>query len=247
VTSPRVDPHVAFAELGRIRLGENDLEAVLLRVATLAKDTLGAAEVSVTLVQGARAFTAAFTGELARELDEGQYELGHGPCMDAALSGTSVAITDMTADERWPDFGERATKAGALSSLSIPLPVQESVLGALNCYGRAPNHFGPESLEVGLSFAGYAAVAVANAHLFDTTANLAHHMEAAMATRAVIEQAKGIVMAERRCSPDEAFTFLSLLSQNTNRKLRELARDIVDGVQGDGAPGPGGHRPERPS
>ena len=64
---------------------------------------------------------------------------------------------------------------------------------------------------------------MANAHLYDSTANLAHHMQAAMESRAVIEQAKGIVMGERRCSAEEAFAILVKVSEDTNRKLRDVA------------------------
>jgi AmiR/NasT family two-component response regulator len=77
------------------------------------------------------------------------------------------------------------------------------------------------------TFAGYAAVALANAHLYDTQASLAQHMQAAMENRAVIEQAKGIIMGDRRCSPDEAFQILAKLSQDTNRKLRDVATALV--------------------
>ena len=69
---------------------------------------------------------------------------------------------------------------------------------------------------------------MANAHLYDTTASLAHHMQAAMESRAVIEQAKGIVMADRRCTADEAFAILAKVSQDTNRKLRDVATALVD-------------------
>jgi AmiR/NasT family two-component response regulator len=80
---------------------------------------------------------------------------------------------------------------------------------------------------VAQTFAGYAAVALANAHLYDAQATLAQHMQAAMENRAVIEQAKGIIMGDRRCSPDEAFQILTKLSQDTNRKLRDVATALV--------------------
>jgi AmiR/NasT family two-component response regulator len=81
------------------------------------------------------------------------------------------------------------------------------------------------------TFSAYAAVALANAHLYDTTATLAQHMQAAMQHRAVIEQAKGILIAGRGCSPEEAFTILRKLSQDTNRKLRDVAAALVDQAQ----------------
>jgi AmiR/NasT family two-component response regulator len=79
-----------------------------------------------------------------------------------------------------------------------------------------------------------AAVAMANSHLYDSQAALAHHMQTAMASRAVIEQAKGIVMGERHCSADEAFQLLVKLSQRTDRKLRDVAQALVDRAAGAG-------------
>jgi GAF domain-containing protein len=223
-----LDPAAAFAELGRIKLSETDLDHVLSRVAELAKRTLpGASEVSVTLVRGDKARTVAFTGPLASILDEWQYEQGHGPCMDAAAAGATLSIPDMAVESRWPSWAARAAEAGACSSLSIALPVQENVIGALNVYSVDPKAFDDDAVTLAETFAGYAAVALANAHVYDATATLAQQMQAAMRSRAVIEQAKGIIMGQRRCTADEAFALLSKLSQNSNRKLRDVAEAVV--------------------
>ncbi len=235
---PPMDPTEAFVQLGRIKLGETDINRVLERVAELAKRTIpGAREVSVTLIRGGKdAHTAAFTGDLALRLDEWQYEHGHGPCLDAAASTTTLSVPDMTTESRWPDWSDRAVKAGAHSSLSIGLPIEEAVSGALNIYATAPEAFDDDAVILAQTFSGYAAVALANAHLYNAQATLAHHMEAAMASRAVIEQAKGIIMGERRCSPDEAFAILTEVSQDTNRKLRDVAAALVARAMGNPKP-----------
>jgi GAF domain-containing protein len=223
-----LDPIEAFAELGRIRLGEADIDAVLQRIADLAKRTVpGAEEVSVTLVRSSTAQTAAFTGDLARHLDESQYERGHGPCLDASASAASLSLPDMRSESRWPDFAARALAVGCRSSLSIGLPAQDAVSGALNVYAVETAAFDDDAIVLAQTFGGYAAVALANAHLYDTQATLARQMQAAMESRAVIEQAKGIIMGGRRCSPDEAFRILSKLSQESNRKLRDVAAALV--------------------
>ncbi|MEU4215872.1 GAF and ANTAR domain-containing protein [Actinoplanes sp. NPDC026623] len=218
----------AFAQLGRIKLSETDLNGVFQQIADLAKRTIpGASEVSVTLVKNQDAHTAAFTGDLALALDETQYKLGHGPCLDAAVSTSIQHVADMTRDDRWPDWTSRAREAGAHSSLSIGLPVQEAVNGALNVYATEPDAFDENALAVAETFAGYAEVAMANAYLYNAQTTLAQHMEIAMRSRAVIEQAKGIIMGDRRCSADEAFAILTKLSQDTNHKLRDVAAALV--------------------
>jgi GAF domain-containing protein len=227
-----LDPTDAFAELGRIKLSETDVDGVLHTIAELARRTIpGTDEVSVTLIRGKGATTAAFTGDLARDLDEVQYRKGNGPCLDAAASGASLSLPDMAAESRWPDWAARALRVGVNSSLSIGLPIHETVSGALNVYATKPDNFDQDAIILAQTFAGYAAVALANAHLYDVTATLAQHMQAAMEHRAVIEQAKGIIMGERRCTADQAFQILSKLSQDTNRKLREVAAALVARAQ----------------
>ena len=224
-----MEPTDAFAQLGRIKLAETDLNGVFQQIADLAKRTVpGAGEVSVTLVENQDAHTPAFTGGLALALDESQYQLGHGPCFDAAVSTSTQHIADMTSESRWQDWTVLAREAGAHSSLSIGLPVQESVTGALNIYATKPDAFDEDALAIAQTFASYAEVAMANAYLYNAQTTLAQHMDIAMRSRAVIEQAKGIIMGDRRCSADEAFTILTKLSQNTNRKLRDVAVALVE-------------------
>lgn len=230
-----LEPADAFGRLGRIKLGETDLTGVLDQVADLARRTLpGADEVSVTLVGDDKAHTAASTGQLALRLDEWQYAHGHGPCLDASATYTTLSLPDMAVEDRWPDYAAEALAAGAYSSLSVGLPIHERVTGALNVYAGKPEAFDGDAIVLGQTFAGYAAVALANAHLYDAQANLAQQMQAAMQSRAVIEQAKGIIMGSRRCSADEAFALLSRISQDSNRKLRDVAAALVaNAVRGD--------------
>ncbi|MEU4221386.1 GAF and ANTAR domain-containing protein [Actinoplanes sp. NPDC026623] len=223
-----LNPFSAFAELGRIKLNDTDLDGVLRRIAELSKQTLtGVSEASVTLVRGRNAYTAAFTGDVALRLDERQYVEGGGPCLQAAATTSTLSVPDLAQETRWPGYIRQAIGAGINSSLSVGLPLQDKVTGALNLYATKVDAFDEDAVVLAQTFSGYAAVALANAHVFDATATLAQQMQAAMESRAVIEQAKGIIMAERRCCADEAFLVLSKLSQDSNRKLREVAAALV--------------------
>ena len=226
--TPHLTPADAFVQLGRIKLGETTLHGVFQQVADLARRTVpGAGEVSVTLVQSGRAHTPACTDEWALALDEAQYDLGHGPGLDAALSTSTQHIADMAGEERWREWTVRACAAGAHSSLSIGLPVRDAVTGALNLYATRPYAFDEDALAAAQTFASYAEVAMANAYLYNAQTTLAQHMEVAMRSRAVIEQAKGIIMRDRRCSADEAFAVLTKLSQHSNRRLRDVAVALI--------------------
>lgn len=151
--------------------------------------------------------------------------------MDAAVSGATIAVADTAASTDYPDFGRIARRRGITHILSIGLPVQQQTTGALNIYGSGGNPFDAETREVASAFAGYAAVAVANVGAYARAQNLARNLQRALQSRAVIEQAKGILMAQRGISAEAAFELLSMYSQTSNRKLRDIARDIVAAVQ----------------
>jgi GAF domain-containing protein len=221
-------PDRVLTQLGLIKLGQTDLSGILSRVADFARQGLPAAkDVSITLVGDGGPYTAAYTDESALALDELQYRQQAGPCLEAAAEQVTVHVPDTARDSRWNGWPQRAAAAGAGSVLSVALPILDDVGGALNIYGQASEVFDKKEIRAAQRFAEHAAVTLANAHLYDRTASLAHQMQSAMEHRAVIEQAKGIVMAERRCTPEEAFAVLTKVSQDSNRKLRDLAAAIV--------------------
>jgi GAF domain-containing protein len=218
----------SLLELAAIVYSGETLQSVLERVAQIAKRALpGADEVSVTLIRDDEPFTAAFTGQLALDADEMQYERGYGPCMDAGRAGIVLRVEDMRREERWPDYAAAVSARGVLSSLSVPLPIQDRYVGALNIYSATPAAFDDGAVAAGQLLASYAAVAVHNAQAFTEASALAADLAKAMQSRAVIEQAKGIIMNERRCTADEAFTLLTRVSQQANIKLRDIAAEMV--------------------
>ena len=219
---------LAFAELARIDLGQADVDKVLQRVVEIAATALPvAAHVSMTVADERGLTSPAATGPVAQELDETQYAYGHGPCVDAAFSRAPVVVRDMEAESRWPDFLPDALSRGVLSSLSVPLPLPQASGGAVNLYATEPRAFDEQALEVAEALVGYAAVTIANAHRYAQAAAMAEQMRQAMSSRAVIEQAKGFLAAQRRITPDAAFELLAQASQHSNRKLREIATDVI--------------------
>ena len=112
--------------------------------------------------------------------------------------------------------------------MSIPVPLQREVSAALNIYSTEQDAFDSGAVELASTFAAYAGVALANMHLYEAQAQLAEQLQTAMQSRAVIEQAKGILVGARRCTPEEAFDILVRISQDTNRKLRDVAQALLD-------------------
>jgi GAF domain-containing protein len=224
-----IQPQDAFAELAKISLADHTLDRVMAKIAELAKRTLQLdGEVSVTLVQRGKPSTVASTGTLATELDERQYDRGYGPCLDCIDGGAPLVVKDMRSEQRWADWARSAAEFGAGSSMSIPVPIQREVSAALNIYSTEPDAFDADALELASTFAAYAGVALANMHLYEAQGQVAEQLQAAMQSRAVIEQAKGILMGQRRCTAQQAFELLVRLSQDSNRKLRDVAQALVD-------------------
>lgn len=226
---PLMPPQDAYNELGRLVVGAQSRGRVLARVGELAKACVaGAEEVSVTLVDdGAHLSTAAFTGRLAAHLDEQQYADGFGPCLHAAETGQVVRIDDTAHETTYPDFAAVAARQGVRSVLSVGLPIPQRIVGALNVYRFEAAPLGPDSLRVLQAFSGFAAVALANHALYASAVALSTELHTAMQSRAVIDQAKGVLMGRLHCSADEAFQHLVTQSQHRNRKLREIAAEVV--------------------
>lgn len=225
--------HQAFEQLSALRLREHSLQSALQAVVDLAKTTIpGASEVSISLVSTEKADTFVSTGQLATDLDEHQYERNYGPCMDASSSGQLMAIDDTTTELRWVDFTTAATQRGALSVVSVPITLQKSpaVSAALNIYGTQAHAFDAEALRIATSFSSHAESMLENMYAHHLAQELVQQLTQALGTRPVIDQAKGIVMRDRGCTEGEAFALLVAESQRTDRKLRDIAQEVVNSV-----------------
>ena len=218
----------ALEQLGRLALREHSMKSILQAVVDLAKTVLpGDPEASITLLVNDKPTTAVFTGQLALECDESQYGHGYGPCLHTASTGELTEIANMQAETRWRDYVQRAAARGALSSLSVPLPISEGVLGALNIYAREVNAFDEDSRSAAVRFAPYAGVAVANMYAYQDARNLADNLQKALDSRAIIDQAKGILMERHKVTAEQAFEVLVRISMQTNRKLRDIADQLA--------------------
>ncbi|MBV9485115.1 MAG: GAF and ANTAR domain-containing protein [Frankiaceae bacterium] len=218
----------AVRALAGIIAGDADLESVLQRACVATKSVIpGADEVSVTILEADRPRTVASVGDLAMHVDLVQYEAEEGPCLDAARNGRPVHVSDLEADDRWAAYRMKAIDAGIRASLSVPLEMVGSVAGALNIYSRERASFDDEVIDVAFDLAHYTSIVATASDAQNRATVLAQQMREAMESRAVIEQAKGILMAQRRITADEAFEMLVRASQEGHRKLRDVAQALV--------------------
>ncbi|WP_244276996.1 GAF and ANTAR domain-containing protein [Geodermatophilus obscurus] len=206
------------------------MEGALQRVTDLASTVLpGNPEASVTLVVREHPSTVVATGLLAVDLDEGQYECGSGPCLHAAVTRQIADVPDTRSETRWPDYARRAAGSGALSSLSVPLVIDApQVSGSLNLYAQRPNGFDEGSRSTATRFGLYAALAAGTLSRYRRAVERADRLEVTFASRAVIEQARGMLMERHGVTPDGAFRILARASMHTHSTVRRLAEHLVD-------------------
>ncbi|SER26146.1 GAF and ANTAR domain-containing protein [Microlunatus flavus] len=211
-----------FSEIARLLQAEDDTDTMLDElVASAVRMIPGAQDGSISVVTGRTEVTSEHpTSDFPARMDEIQTEERQGPCLDAAYEHETVRVPDMTREERWPRFARRAAEAGTGSMLSFQLYVEHDDLGALNLYSREPNAFDDESEQVGLLFASHAAVAFADARKLD-------QLSRAAGSRDLIGQAKGILMERYGLDEQQAFRVLTRVSQNSHRKLHDVAQELA--------------------
>jgi GAF domain-containing protein len=221
----------AFDALARFVISEHTIEQALQLVVDLARPAVGEADaVGVSLLRKGSVMTAAATGPRTLAVDHLQYQAGSGPCLQAIKDGEVQIVRAMLTESRWPDFTNKALYEGVQSILACPLKTDGEVLGALNFYSSHEQGFDSRAVSVGEAFAVRASVLLLNVSRYQAASELASQLEEALQSRAVIDQAKGILMEREKISSDEAFDRLKLGSQHSNIKVRELAQRIVAGV-----------------
>lgn len=221
----------SLAALSRFFVGDGTFEETLTRVTGLTVEAVAPAEFAgITMLVEGRQRTAIFTDETAPEIDQAQYDSGEGPCLDAFREQRIRRIESTLADGPWPEFRRAAAAHGIRSTLSLPMLVDKSAVGAMNLYALRERAFSEDDVETATLFASQAAIVLANAQAYWDARELSSGLSDAMQHRAVIEQAKGVLMGAQGCDENAAFDLLVKASQRENVKLREIAQRIVDNV-----------------
>jgi GAF domain-containing protein len=211
-----------LSALAQAMQAADSVQSTLDAIVQAAVETVpGAQYASLSAVRGRReVVTVASTGELARAVDQAQYDSGEGPCLDALYHRASVLLPDLAVESRWPDFVARARQLAVNSMLAVQLYVQGDDLAALNMQSSQAHAFTDESEHIAQLFAAHAAVALAGAEQ-------RAHLTVALNTRDAIGQAKGILMERHKVTAAQAFAMLVHASSLTNRKLVEIADQLL--------------------
>ncbi len=216
--------------LSQVLTGHLPLQGTLVEIAQFAVDAIpGADGAGLTMLEEGRAQTVVASADFVHEVDDIQYGIGQGPCLTAVATGDTQTSGSLGGDGRWPRFGPRVGRMGVHSALSLPLVLDpDGVLGAMNVYARARHAFSPEAVAVGEAFARPAAASVHNARVLAASQRLATELRQALTSRAVIDQAIGVLMGRTGADAEEAFAKLRAMSQARHVKVAQVSRQLVD-------------------
>jgi len=221
----------SIAALSLFFVGDGKLGDTLTRVSELTRDAFHADMAGITMLIEGKPRTGVFTDPAAPEIDAEQYNSGRGPCLDAFRHGQIFRITDTETEERWPEFARSLVSHGLRSTLSLPLIRTGEPIGALNIYAKAVGNFEDQDMVRAQMLAAQAAIVLSNAQAYHDARELSENLHQALESRATIDYAIGILMSAGGRSPDDAFKMLVRASQRENRKLRDIAAEIVERAQ----------------
>ncbi|MFC4020819.1 GAF and ANTAR domain-containing protein [Micromonospora sp. GCM10011542] len=239
----------AYSRLLTLLADSSDVDVFLDEMVRVAAEVVSpAVACGLTVRRDNGAFTVASSDALAARSDEIQYGADEGPCLDALRLGHVVEVVDLRDDERWPSYREHALRHGIRGSLSLPLTVDGETVGALNLYATRPQAYTDDARRHATAFADQCAAALTIILRQADQALLHQQLADAMASRSVIDQALGVLMGQQRCTATAAFAFLREASQHRNRKLRDIAAEVITQVTGESPhPTPEFVAPRQPS
>ncbi len=227
------DPFEAITELHDLLLDTAGVAELVEAVAAAAARHLGpATAATVTLRRDGRPTLVAASDPRAGACDEVEYATDEGPCLTAIDREQIISVPDLGRDERWPAWREAARHAGFASAAALPRTVRPGVRLALNLYAQVTHAWDEAAMRVAELYADELARTVALFLRSADQAELNADLRAALASRAVIDQAIGVLMAQNRCTPQEAMAMLRSASQHRKVKVRDVASRVVEGVAG---------------
>ena len=223
-----------FGSLQTLLLSVEDIDDFLQEVSELAATTVSpAVSCGIMVEYDGHPLTVASSDARARRLDETQYDAHEGPCLHALRSGEVVDVPETAEEDRWPTYVRLAREHGLRSSLSLPLLVQGEPIGAMNLYSSEETHHFDGMTRVRAElFAAQASTALFLALRQAKQSRTLEQLETALGSRSVIDQAMGILMGQQQCDAETAFVLLRTHSQHNNRKLRDVARELVARTSG---------------
>jgi transcriptional regulator with GAF, ATPase, and Fis domain len=180
---------------------------------------------------------AAASSEAAGLIELFQIQDDQGPCLDCFRTGQPVTAADLAGpDQQWPQFAAAAAQAGFRAVEALPMRLRDQVIGALNLFRAGPGPLSPADLRIGQALADVATIGLLQERNVRRGETVAEQLQAALNSRVVIEQAKGKLAERLSIGMDEAFGRLRVNARNSNQRLTDVARNLVDSATADFPP-----------
>jgi GAF domain-containing protein len=223
-----------MVELADTLVDDFDIVDLLTTLSERCVDILDAAAAGIMLAApGSELRSMVSSSETMRIVELFELQAQQGPCFDCYRTGQPVINDDLTApDQPWPEFAAVAVDVGFLAADAIPLRLRANVIGALNLFRTKRGSLGQEDLAVAQALADVATIAILQHRQTADTEVINRQLATALESRIVIEQAKGVIAERHAISTDDAFGRLRKEARNHNRRLVDLARQVVEGAKG---------------
>ncbi|GAA1563008.1 GAF and ANTAR domain-containing protein [Dactylosporangium maewongense] len=213
-------------------IASDDLDEALEDLVETAADLVdGASWCAVTLVRAGGPSTAAASPELPAELHDSQYHSGTGPSMEAIRTRDLIVSADLSSDDRWPGWREHALSAGVHGVLTVPVDIDEQVIGALTVYAAQPGRFTPDAGLTAMLIAEHAGLLLAAVLDRGRQADLHAELTEALADGETVNRAIGIMMVQRACSSEAALEVLHGTASRLGLPLATVAQRLVETVE----------------
>jgi transcriptional regulator with GAF, ATPase, and Fis domain len=231
-----VDERMAstFVELADTMVAGFDLMDFLHTLAERCVELLDVDAAGLLLAdsRGALRPVAAST-EQARIAELFQLQNDEGPCLDCYRSGEVIIVSDIRADEtvgRWPRFAPAAREMGFAGVHAIPMRLRDQVIGTMNLFRGEPGGLEPAVARAARALVDVATIGILQERAVRQQELVAGQLQAALDSRVMIEQAKGILAERLRMTPDQAFVMLRNFARDHNRPLTALVGDVISGA-----------------
>jgi GAF domain-containing protein len=227
-----IDPSMLAKSIGTLTdlQPDQDLAVTLQQAVQAAKQLFDADAAGVMLVdmEGSLRWASA-SDQRAQVLEDNQEVFAAGPCMEAFTSGRPAVMHDATLERRWGKITLTFVEVRIRSGLSVPVDLGGGPIGTLDVYAAEPRGWDESEVSALLAYAEVVATLLGAAAKAQLRGALAEQLQTALASRGLIERAKGALMERERLDDQEAFTHLRRAARSSGRKLTEVAREVAEG------------------
>jgi hypothetical protein len=221
----------AFIELTDTLVTDFDITGFLERLAGRCAELLGVSACGVMLADhlGVLTLVAASAAE-ARLAELADLQGAEGPCLDAYRAGAAIQQSDLRRPgQAWPAFAAAARAAGFAAVHALPMRLRDETLGAMSLFSAVPGALTEDTIALGQALADAATIGILHQRALARHELVAEQLQSALSSRVVIEQAKGFLAERLDVSVDVAFGLLRGYARDHNRKLADVAVDVVEG------------------